>query len=142
MWSKRIQEKSSLLADYGQINADVSPTFKTLMFKNGAYLTNYLSDVGFQNFDTYYGNTNVYFKSIKLINDATTGVHRLDTIRVKCLEKIIDEINDYFPEGPAKRFDIFRPRNLPTSIGETSTGTWNGRIHLDVQIFQVERGRR
>lgn len=48
----------------------------------------------------------------------------LQTLRIKLIDALLNEINSYFPEGTYEMFDVFLPSNLPTiaaDIKEYST---------------------
>ena len=48
----------------------------------------------------------------------------LQTLRIKLIDALLNEINSYFPEGTYEMFDVFLPSNLPTiaaDIKEDST---------------------
>lgn len=118
-YSKRMQVKSSLLADYGDFNEDIKDTFNNLKAQNGVYLATFLKDVGCRNVLEFYERQNIKYKDIELIHEM--GVPKLHTIRDRFLQQIIDQINRYFPDGDVKIFAIFQPKNLPKKLGDVST---------------------
>lgn len=124
MWSKRTQIKTSLLADYGEFNEQITTTFNQLKARNGPELVQFLKDVKCRTVIDYYTQDSVVYRGIILENqreDQFKEIPALHLVRSELLDAIITEIEKYFPEGHVKNFAIFNPRNLPLNIGETST---------------------
>lgn len=118
-WSEKMQKRGSLLADYGKFAEQVKTTFTNLKAKNGARLTKYLLDVDCRNVIAYYTKQMVIYQGTRLDNDIKAP--KLHLIRDSFLDKVILEIENYFPQGHVKNFDIFVPSNLPKNSGDTST---------------------
>lgn len=124
-WSKRMQTRGSLLADYTEFYTDIEETFNELKKKNGVYLIKYLVDVDCNNIFEYYTKQTISYNYVELhrdpkINDRVP-IPKLHEIRDTFLTKVIEEIENYFPEGNLQNFKIFQPKNLPRTIGQTST---------------------
>lgn len=121
VWSKRMQIKTSLLADYGKFIDGIASTFNHLKEKNGAELTQFLRDVNCRNLDDYYIKDSVSYRGIKLENQKETQYNNIPLVRSAVLDAIIKMIKKYFPQEHVTSFAIFNPQNLPLDIGQTST---------------------
>lgn len=139
IWSERMQLKTSLLADYGTFNEQITSTFDHLKENDGGELIQFLSDVQCSNLINYYNKDSLSYRNIKLENQREPEYGRipfLHIIRSELLTAITTELGKYFPEGHVKNFAIFNPRNLPVNIGETST-YGNKEVQWLCEYFQL-----
>lgn len=62
----------------------------------------------------YYQSTRLKYMDITLFpDDLTPDVPQLTSITDVFINKLLFEINEYFPDGNIKNFDVFVPKNLP-----------------------------
>lgn len=71
-------------------------------------------------FESYEDAINIKYKGFELMKDyQTLSVPWLENIRKPFLDKLIEEIESYFPEYQVSIFEIFLPSRLPRNAGSS-----------------------
>lgn len=70
--------------------------------------------------ETFQNSHKIMYKDIELINDQQSAdVPWLETVRGPFLDKIIEQIDKYFPENQLANFKVFLPSQIPKNVGSS-----------------------
>lgn len=130
-WSKKMQERTALLADFVEFSDKITSTFTGLKTQNGKDLNLMLENSvcdgePCESIEHFYDAEEVkYFDSPLIHSNSETDVPTpyIGEIREIFLEGIISAINSFFPSSDLNLFKIFLPSKIPTDIaGSLSYG--------------------
>lgn len=127
-FSKRMQNHASLLIEFSELNEKMLDVFNIYKNTNGQKLKSLISETKCGNdvneqptqpctIDTYYEAPKVVYKNFELTKDFRRNVPFLYNIREPFLNKLIEELRSYFPDGSLNDFKIFLPNKIPTNEG-------------------------
>jgi hypothetical protein len=117
--SLQLQNRDNLIASINPIMEKLVELLESLKTVNGPYLTEFFQSC------TYVGGNylcenvqaieerEISYKNIDLIDDVSEVMWNSTSIRGEFIDKIIEEINDYFPTEDFKSFQVFEPSLMP-----------------------------
>lgn len=115
-----VQRRVGLLIEFSSLYDDFLRSFESLKVKSGRstqlYLNETVCDLNriCSEMDTYFNADTVIYKEIELTSDEDVPDYlKLDKIKEKFFQELIDEIMSYFPDINLKEFEIFTPQYLP-----------------------------
>lgn len=124
-WSSQLQARLSLLINFTHFKTELTTAFENLKTNDPPSLLGFFKDakcgsshLSCSNYHTFYASSEVIYRGILLVADDDT-VPRLETIRKKILDDLIEEMISYFPDEQFSNFDIFLPSSLPFADQES-----------------------
>jgi len=119
-WSQLLQTRNGLLVGQEEIRTGMMENLEILKTNDGTTMKVFLmiAKCGNDpcNSEERYRNSNPKYMSVKLIA-STDKFSKLNEIRHTIIDRIKDEIENYFPEGNLKNFDILLPKKWPWERG-------------------------
>lgn len=127
-WSRKMQERSALLVDFGDFKDKITQTFDSLKTQNGKGINLLLENCTCDqkkctNIETYYNSKNVAYSKVLLVNDRGTSeiIPYLHEIRNTFSDNVKSQISSYLPMNDLSLFNIFRPSLIPSKSEDSLT---------------------
>lgn len=119
-----MQSRLGLLVHFTKLKEKLGNVFNDLKVTNGPSMTAFLGNITCTStkrtcvdITDYLTSNVVHYHGIKLIED-NNNIPKLPDIRTQFLDALIEGINAYFPDSNALNFEVFHPKNIPTSDQE------------------------
>lgn len=130
IWSLTLQRRASVLIGMEQFRADMISTITALKTVNGAFMQEYLQSVtcsdtirGSCTLAQYISSVSVRWHGMELNQD--TRFPEFNGVRNNLIDTLVEHLEQYFPEGSLRDFDVLNPKNWPMEPGHLPHSLWS-----------------